>query len=55
MFEQQKRHVVADVTAGVLVHSSHQGVQCLVAVGCEKRRFDRGFREEVPVLVTALD
>ena len=55
MFEQQKRHVVADVTAGVVVHSSHQVIQCLVAVGCEKRRFDRVFREEVPMLVTAFD
>jgi hypothetical protein len=43
------------VTAGVLVHGSHQGVQCLVAAGCEKRRFDRVFGEEVPVGVAAFD
>jgi hypothetical protein len=55
VFQQQKRHVVADVTAGVLVCSSHQGVQGSVAVGCEKRRCDRVFGEEVSVLVTAFD
>ena len=43
------------VTAGVPVHGSHQSVQSLAAVRCEKRRFDRVFREEVPVGVAALD
>ena len=55
MFQQQERHVIVGVTAGVPVHGSHQGVQCLVAVRCEKRRFDRVFWEEVPVGVAAFD
>ena len=55
VFQQQERHVIVGVTAGVLVHGSHQGVQCLVAAGCEQRRFDRVFWEEVPAGVAAFD
>ena len=43
------------LTAGVLVHGFHQGVQRLVAVGCEKRRFDRVFWEKEPMGVAAFD
>ena len=55
VFQQQERHVIVGVTAGVLVHGSHQGVQCLAAVRCEKRRCDRVFREEVSAGVAAFD
>jgi hypothetical protein len=55
VFQQQERHVVVGVTAGVPVHGSHQGVQCLLAVGCEKRRCDRVFWKEVPADVAAFD
>ena len=55
VFQQQERHVIVGVTAGVPVHGSYQGVQCLVAVSCEKRRCDRVLGEEVSVLVAAFD
>jgi hypothetical protein len=55
VFQQQERHVIVGVTAGIPVDDSHQGVQCLIAVRCEKRRSDRVFREEVPVGVAAFD
>ena len=55
VFQQQERHVIVGVTAGVPVHGAHQCVQCLLAVGCEKRRCDRVFREEVPAGVAAFD
>ena len=48
VLQQQERHVIVGVTAGVLVYGSHQGAQCLIALRCEKRRCDRVFREEVP-------
>jgi len=53
--QQQERDVVVGVTAGVLVHGPDQGVQCLVAVGCEQRRCYRVLWEEVPVGVAAFD
>jgi hypothetical protein len=43
------------VAAGVLVHGCYQRVQCLIAIGCEKRRCDLIFGKEVSVLVTAFD
>jgi hypothetical protein len=55
VFQQQERHVIVGVTAGVPDHGSHQGVQRLVAAGYEQRRFDRVFREEVPAGVAAFD
>jgi hypothetical protein len=55
MFEQQERHVIVGMTAGVLMHGCYQGVQCQAAVGCEQRRCGRALREEVAVLVAAFD
>jgi hypothetical protein len=55
VLQQQERHVIVGVTAGVPVHGSDQGLQCLIAVRCEKRRCDRVFREEVPAGVAAFD
>ena len=55
VFQQEERHVVVGVTAGVPVHGCHQLVQRLVAVGREKRRCVVVLREEVPVMVTAFD
>ena len=55
VLQQQERHVIVGVTAGVLVYGSHQGAQCLIALRCEKRRCDRVFREEVPAGVAAFD
>ena len=55
VFQQQERHVIVGVTAGVPVHGFHQGLQCLVAVSCEKRRCDRVFGEEAPAGVAAFD
>jgi hypothetical protein len=55
VFQQQERHVIVGVTAGVPVHGSYQGVQCLVAVGCVERASDRLCREEVAMLVAAFD
>ena len=55
MFQQQERHVIMGMTAGVPVYGSYQGVQRLVAVGREKRGCDRVCWEEVSVLVSAFD
>ena len=55
MFQEQERHVIVGVTGGVPVRGSHQGVQCLLVVGCEKRRCDRVFWEKVPAGVAAFD
>jgi hypothetical protein len=55
VFQEQERHVIVGVTGGVPVRGSHQGVQCLIAVRCEKRRCDRMFWEEVPAGVAAFD
>ena len=55
VFQQEERHVVVGVTAGVPVHGCHQLGQRLVAVGRQKRRCDVVLREEVPVMVTAFD
>ena len=43
------------VTAGVPAHGRHQAVQRLLTVGGGKRCRDLIFREELAVLVTALD
>jgi hypothetical protein len=40
VFQQEERHVVVAVPAGVPAHGCHQRVQRLVAVGREKRRGD---------------
>ncbi len=53
VFQQQERHVIVGITAGVLVHGSYQGVQYLVAVSCAKHRCDHVLGEEVSVLITA--
>ena len=55
MVQQQERHVIIGVTAGVPVHGCYQGVQCLVAIGCAKRSCDRVCWKEVSVLVAAFD
>jgi hypothetical protein len=55
VFQQQERHVIVGVTAGMPVDGSDQGVQCLIAVRCQKRRSDRVFREEVPAGIAAFD
>jgi hypothetical protein len=38
VFQQEERHVVVAVTAGVPVHGCHQRIQRLVTVGREERR-----------------
>jgi hypothetical protein len=43
------------VTTGVPFYGSHQGVQYLITVSCEKRRCDHVLGEEVSVLITAFD
>jgi hypothetical protein len=55
VLQQQERHVIVGVTAGVPVYGSHQGIQCLITVRCEERRCDRVFREEVPAGIAAFD
>ena len=46
VFQQQERHVVVAVTAGVPVHGRHQRIQRLLAVGGRKRSRDRAVGEE---------
>src|SRR5438132_7815030 len=55
VFQQKERHVVVAVAASVPVHGCYQRVQCLIAIGCEKRRCDLIFGEELSVSVTAFD